>query len=706
MFLRRFTLRLQLLMVNTVAFVGFLVTVAIGTSQDLEVVALGFITVSAAASLLLTSRLAGEASSVTKFAEELSAADASYDGSVSSLEVDALVGQLAQANSDMTAATSRLVAARRRAEVLARENEGLYRVERRVAEGTKLANHLAHRLAGTMDVKERLRIVAEAITAAAGSSGSLLGFSTNAGTEVISLGVDVRPHESADLAETLPTLAGVGRALETERVTFLDDLDKEALSPLDIDKAWVVPLSGKEAYICFLVLLGRSPTAPQELDLSLLNSLARYAAVEIENAYLYDKTARANEDAGVLLESSMWITESISARAIMRRVLDTAIDLVHPRAAIMIWKQPGRAASVMARNAGQDRESVGPASRLQEAAILLDAANLGPESLQARLDRFVRSDDDRPIVEALAAEGISDCLYLPLVLRGKGVGSLWLLGKQVYSDEQRSALVTIVNIAATALGNAQSYERKHRISEVLQRGLLPSRLPVIDGVELAAFYTSATEEAYVGGDFYDVIPSRGGKFAVLLGDVCGKGVEAARTSGMVKEICSYLLLEHDDPATVFSEANKAICARGPRGSFVTAFLAMVDIKKGEIRYANAGHPPALLVRPSGKVELLVGSDVVLGAIPGYRYDDCSWQARTGDKLVLYSDGVTEARDSGDLFGEERLVAAAALAAKDGSQEFVDILTGQIKSFSGGRLNDDVAIVVCRFQQARAKRKAA
>lgn len=706
MFLRRFSLRLQLLMVNTVIFVGFLVTVLIGTSQAIAVVAAGFITVSAAASLLLTSRLAGEASSVTKFAKELSAPGATYVGRVSSLEVETLVEQLTQANSEITDATSRLVDERRRAEVLAHENEGLYRVERRVADGTNLANRLAHQLAGTMEVRERLRVVAEVITEAAGSGGALLGFITPVSSELVSTGIDMGSQDSAEFAKRLRALAAVGSALETERVTFVDEIDKEALPALGLDKSWVVPLSGKEDYDCFLVLLGRLAGARRELDLSLLNSLARYAAVEIENAYLYHKTARASEDAGVLLASSMWITESISGQAIMRRVLDTVIDLVRSRAAIIIWKPAGAAASVMARYAEEDRETIGLDSRLREAAVLLDAANLGRESVEVRLERFVRSDDDRPIAEALAAEGISDCLHLPLILRGTSVGSLWVMGNQAHDEVQRSALVTIVNIAATAMGNAQSYERKHRISEVLQRGLLPSRLPVIGGVELAAFYTSATEEAYVGGDFYDVIPSRGGKFAVLLGDVCGKGVEAARTSGMVKEICSYLLLEHDDPATVFSEANKAICARGPRGSFVTAFLAMVDIRNEEIRYANAGHPPALLVRPSGKVELLVGSDVVLGAMPGYRYDNCRWQAHAGDKLVLYSDGVTEARESGELFGEERLVAAASLAATGASQELVDIVTGQIKRFSGGRLNDDVAIVVCGFQQARAKREAA
>ena len=242
---------------------------------------------------------------------------------------------------------------------------------------------------------------------------------------------------------------------------------------------------------------------------------------------------------------------------------------------------------------------------------------------------------------------------------------------------------------ALAEENARLYRQQLVIAENLQLALLniPSE---IGRLKVSHIYRSATEAARVGGDFYDLFELRDGKVGIPVGDVSGHGVEAARIAALTKDVIhafSHLTLH---PGQALGHANRLLVDRSVPG-FVTAFLGILDPASETLEYTSAGHPDALLRHPSGEITALSGGSPPLGVFP-----DASWESRTidlteGDLLLIYTDGIIEARRDSSFFGEERL--QALLRRKRISVDRLpQLILDQVLSFSRGVLLDDVAIL--------------
>ena len=243
--------------------------------------------------------------------------------------------------------------------------------------------------------------------------------------------------------------------------------------------------------------------------------------------------------------------------------------------------------------------------------------------------------------------------------------------------------------------NERLYRQQLDIAESLQLALLdiPSE---IGPLRIGHLYRSATEAARVGGDFYDVFEVKGGKVAVLVGDVSGHGIEAARTATLVKDVVHAFIHESLRPHQVLKRTNALLVEKDLPG-FVTAFLAVLDPSTGVLRFASAGHPETLLKRVSGEIQLLGSGSSPLGVYP-----DAAWKAgevevELGDLLLLYTDGVIEARRNGELFGQKRL--EKLLNRKRVTVERVPhLILDQVLAFSGGTLSDDVAVLALSLAQ--------
>jgi phosphoserine phosphatase RsbU/P len=236
--------------------------------------------------------------------------------------------------------------------------------------------------------------------------------------------------------------------------------------------------------------------------------------------------------------------------------------------------------------------------------------------------------------------------------------------------------------------------RSAALAQTLQASLLPPRLPDVPGLDVAARYVPAAGGDDVVGDFFDVFQRGPESWAFMIGDVTGKGVEAARLATLARHTIRTAAMQRLSPREILLTLNRAMCEQQPDGDrFVTAIYGTLDPSADgtDVQLAVAGHPTPLIRHADGTVETTGNHGTVLGAVPAPNLLDESIRLRAGDTLVLYTDGVTEARTRGRLFGEERLRALVASGAAGAEALAAEIETA-VRSFSP-ELADDTAILI-------------
>ena len=236
---------------------------------------------------------------------------------------------------------------------------------------------------------------------------------------------------------------------------------------------------------------------------------------------------------------------------------------------------------------------------------------------------------------------------------------------------------------------------------VLQRSLVPDSLPVVPGLESAVHYHTAAPDQ-LGGDFYDLFPVAGDRWAFFLGDVCGKGPEAASLTSLTRYTLRAAAHHDPDPASALTTLNAVLHERytgdgNPR--YCTCIFGIIE-PGGEdgpttVRLASGGHPPALVLRSDGRAEFLpTPGGLLIGIVPGAPIGTAETVLAPGDTVVLYTDGLTEARTGpgrDDLYGEDALHAFATDHAPASPHEVITALTGLLESFGDG-LDDDTALL--------------
>jgi sigma-B regulation protein RsbU (phosphoserine phosphatase) len=236
------------------------------------------------------------------------------------------------------------------------------------------------------------------------------------------------------------------------------------------------------------------------------------------------------------------------------------------------------------------------------------------------------------------------------------------------------------------------------VARTLQRSLLPPALPEIEGIELGASYRPAGSGTIVGGDFYDVFELPGGGAVAAIGDVCGKGVEAAALTGLVRHALRAAALRDPDPVYVLDTVNEAIRAEHRTPTFCTVAYAALELRDSrlELRLGCAGHPLPLLRRAHGEVQPVGEPGVLLGVV-----DDPTWVTSadtlgSGDALVLFTDGITEARSpAGEMFGERRLSDVLARHRGADAVDLAQTIQRTVAEFNPREPRDDKAILVLR-----------
>lgn len=363
------------------------------------------------------------------------------------------------------------------------------------------------------------------------------------------------------------------------------------------------------------------------------------------------------ERLNLLNEVQQALSRSIARDELLELILDRAFSHLKPEQAAIFLKE--------ARGA----EYVRAASRVSNAGVpeLQVSRSLAREVVDRGLAALVldaRTDARFSEAASLMNVGLRSILAAPLMDPEGAVGMIVLATRvtlRQYSEDDAQLLVTLGSVAAMRLRNIalaeEAAERRRLESEValarrIQVALLPETLPDLSGWEVHA---SNVPSRVVSGDYYVVVPRPGGGAVVMVADVSGKGIAAALLTASLEALAAGPIEDGLSPHEVCERVSRRLHQRTPPEKYATAFVAAVDGSSGIVRYSNAGHNPALVVRASGQAQWLGSTGVPLGLLPNASYQGGEVDMAPGDLVVLYTDGITEANNAaGEEYGGHRL----------------------------------------------------
>lgn len=291
-----------------------------------------------------------------------------------------------------------------------------------------------------------------------------------------------------------------------------------------------------------------------------------------------------------------------------------------------------------------------------------------------------------------------DAYAVPLVARGQRLGTL-AIGRHAahMRDPDELAIADdVARRAALALENSRAHEERRRVAQTLQQALLPPILPEITALGLGAEYVPAADNVDVGGDFYDVVAHADGSSLLLVGDVSGKGAQAATVTGMIRDVIRVLAREGRPPAAILSTLNDTLFERHERHcTLALAVVPPADGKAVPVTVYLAGHDHPLLVRADGTVSTAGAWGTALGLLPRVTVPETLVTLKPGDAMVFVTDGVTDRRRGNEFFGLERLMDVARQLAGHPAGVMAARLRAATIEFSPEPPRDDVAILVLR-----------
>ena len=499
-------------------------------------------------------------------------------------------------------------------------------------------------------------------------------------------------------------LERAGRLLEGELQTYT--MEKRYVSRggsvvwVNLTVSLVRDSSGEPAYFIAVVEdISERKKTEEERDLLLVKEqLARAEAVE------------ARRRLSVLAAAGPALSSSLDYREILQRITRLLVPELADWCLLDIVGDDGSINQLAAAHADPEKQHL---LTTLEGHRRLEEGEPGSPAEVLRTGRSVLLPDlpDATFYERVLGRGEHldvllrleprSLMCVPLLARGRTVGAITLVySDRRYGEEDLLLAEDLAYRCALAADNARLYRDRSEIARVLQRSLLPPHLPEIPGVEVGAKYLPVGEANDVGGDFYDLINTVENGWVCAIGDVRGKGVEAASVTALARYTIRAVIMKDDRPSEVLSALNAAMLRQLPEDRFCTAACVRLEPEDGlagvGMDVARAGHPAPLLVRPDGPVEEVGCSGKVLGVFDDAELMDTSLRLMPGETLVLYTDGVTEARSpDGEFFGEDRLRRLLGSSSDLDAEALAGRIKNVVLDFQEGYPRDDLAVLVLR-----------
>lgn len=397
---------------------------------------------------------------------------------------------------------------------------------------------------------------------------------------------------------------------------------------------------------------------------------------------------------GALVRAGRELAGHLSLANLFELILDLSLDAVKASRGVVMTREPDDTLKTRAIRGEGLRISTTIRDRVLEQKTSL-------------LVRDAILDQDFAAHESIVAQQIRSFLAVPLQTGEQVIGLIYLDSPQLIRDftlEDLNLVTVMANIAAIRIEHARLVEAEHakklldreleRAAEI-QRRLLPAKAPDVEGFDLAGYNAPCRT---VGGDYYDFLRYPDQQIGLFIADVSGKGMPAALLMSSLQARIQVLFQEPGRLAEQVSRLNRITAANCPGNCFITLFTAILDPTTGRMEYCNAGHNPPLLIHKSDEVEQLGASGLVVGIMADATYEERTCVLAPGDVLLLFSDGLTEASnpDSGEEFGEERLITLLKKERDQPSAKLIESIKAEVSSFTGGAAAaDDITVAVAR-----------
>lgn len=452
-----------------------------------------------------------------------------------------------------------------------------------------------------------------------------------------------------------------------------------------------------------------------ELLREALLARADAEAAEVRADAAREEAEHAREEAelgrsrlAVLSEAGRQMAQSIDWESTVQAVVRSAVPAVADWTSLTILEPTGELRIVAVSHRDAERERLAwqlitrhppdPHAESGAAAVIRTGEVEVVEDLSPEVIRAAAEDHEH--LRLLENLNVRHFVIAPLKTPDGVIGALtFVLGDsgRRFEPSDMQLITSLAARAALHIQNSRLYTERLRIVEVLQAGLRPRALPTDLGVELAASFLPAGDELQVGGDFYDVFPADDGSWTLIIGDVSGKGADAAATTALARHTLRTASMLLSDPAADLALLNRVLAADATQ-NFCTVFCVRMRHQRDglDCRFANGGHLAPLLLRRDGTLEELEGGrGPLVGSFPDAQYQEATLRLQPGDLLLMYTDGVTEVRRHDVERGERELRTTLAALVGRPAREVVDAVQRRAVELLGGRPRDDMALLAVR-----------
>jgi phosphoserine phosphatase RsbU/P len=496
------------------------------------------------------------------------------------------------------------------------------------------------------------------------------------------------PHPAAQVLSTGEPVMREEMSDEFLRATTRDERHLEIVTTLGFQSFMSVPLTARSAILGSVTLVSSDPDhryGPE--DLALAQEIARRAAVSVDNARLYTAATRAAVQLGHLQEITDVAIGAASVDELLDGLLHRIVDAVGTDQAVVLLldeHEPILRARAAVGFEGEDLERIslplgrgfaGRVATSREPRVLTDLSEIAGISVP---------------LDARAALGV------PLLLEDELIGVLHTSSRleRTFGADEIRLLKLAGDRMALAIRRTELHEREHEIAQLLQRSLLPTTLPTIPGLELAVRFRAAGLGTEVGGDFYDAFAVGPDRWAISVGDVCGRGPVAAAVTGLVRNGLRALSVADPSPAAVLAGVNQAMLRSGADRFCTVVYATIEPAADGmQLVVGRAGHPAPLVIRADGTVEACSPRGTLLGVFSDVGCEEAKVELAPGDSIVIFTDGLTERGQwKGDQAELETLLGSSGPRS---AEDVADLLESMIDPTAAV---DDVAIVVAHAVQ--------
>ncbi len=420
----------------------------------------------------------------------------------------------------------------------------------------------------------------------------------------------------------------------------------------------------------------------------------------------WSKRRRVGEARELLAAAGGIFDRSLDPHQTMRAIAEMAVPRLAQMCVIELLREDGTIAETVA--VAEHEKEFGKLEALRaEYPLDLDGEHPSARAIRSRAPVAVEDLTDTLMLERIAPEaevrellsGYRSAVAMPLISRGRLLGALsffYTHDSHRHDAEHMALMSDLVDRAATALDNASMYAARTQMARTLQRSLLPESLPVLKRVSLSSAYHPAGEGNDVGGDFYDVFTTPLGCWLVV-GDVCGKGPEAAAVTALVRHSIRAFAFVRASPAQVLGAVNEVMLGHALAQRFATVVVVRLDLanKRARAVVAAAGHPPPVVLAHDGSSHCPSMQGMMLGVRSGSNVLDFELELEPGSTLVLYTDGLLDAGAPLRSLTSRQLCSLLTDQAGVGPTAIVQRLEQLALASGAGRLRDDVAIVAAR-----------